>query len=47
MENNTLDFCEEQNDIFYYISGYTSGGAPYRVTWEEMGLQYDIGEFED
>lgn len=26
------------NDTFYYIVGYTSGGAPYGVTWEEMGL---------
>lgn len=29
----------DQNDYFYYIAGYTSGGAPYGVTWEEMGLQ--------
>ena len=28
----------EQDDRFYYIAGYTSGGAPYGVTWEEMGL---------
>ena len=47
MENNTLDFCEEQNDTFYYTDGYTSGGAPYGVTWEEIGLQYDIGEFDN
>jgi hypothetical protein len=20
---------------FYYIAGYTSGGAPYGITWEE------------
>lgn len=46
-ENNTLDFCEEQDDTFYYIAGYTSGGAPYGVTWEEMGLQYDTEEFDD
>lgn len=26
----------ELDDTFYYISGYTSGGAPYGVTWEEM-----------
>ena len=24
---------------FFYIAGYTSGGAPYGVTWEEMGLE--------
>ncbi len=23
---------------FFYIVGYTSGGAPYGVTWEEMGF---------
>lgn len=28
----------EQDDTFFYIAGYTSGGAPYGVTWEEMGL---------
>ena len=28
-----------QDDTFYYIAGYTSGGAPYGVTWEEMGLE--------
>ena len=27
-----------QDDRFYFIAGYTSGGAPY-VTWEEMGLE--------
>ena len=26
------------DDNFYYIAGYTPGGAPYGVTWEEMGL---------
>jgi hypothetical protein len=28
-----------QDGTFYYIAGYTSGGAPYGVTWEEMGLK--------
>jgi len=40
-------FYEEQDDTFYYIAGYTSGGAPYGVTWEEMGLKPDMGEFDD
>ena len=26
----------ESDDRFCYIAGYTSGGAPYGVTWEEM-----------
>jgi len=29
----------EQDDRFYYIVGYTSGGAPFGVIWEEMGLE--------
>ncbi|HBV97645.1 MAG: hypothetical protein JL50_03620 [Peptococcaceae bacterium BICA1-7] len=26
----------ESDDQFFYIAGYTLGGAPYGVTWEEM-----------
>ena len=26
----------EQDDVFAYIIGYTSGGAPYGSTWEAM-----------
>lgn len=29
-----------QDDRFFFIAGYTSGGAPYGVTWEEMGLEH-------
>ncbi|WP_145089810.1 hypothetical protein [Sporomusa sp. KB1] len=25
----------DSDDTFYYIAGYTSGGAPYGITWEE------------
>lgn len=32
-ENDWTDF---QDDRFFFIAGYTSGGAPYGVTWEEM-----------
>jgi hypothetical protein len=28
-------FNSDQNEDFYYIAGYTSGGAPYGITWEE------------
>ena len=28
-----------QDDRFFFISGYTSGDAPYGVTWEGMGLK--------
>lgn len=39
MEKDNPLFSEYQDDTFYYIAGYTSGGAPYGVTWEEMGLE--------
>ena len=28
-----------QDDRFFFIAGYTPGGAPYGVSWEEMGLE--------
>ena len=28
-----------QDNRFFFIAGYTSGGAPYGVTWDEMGLE--------
>ena len=31
--------CDWRDDRFYYIAGHTSGGAPYGVTWEEMGME--------
>ncbi len=44
IQKNNPFFCEEQDDTFYYIAGYTSGGAPYGVTWKEMRLKSDMGE---
>lgn len=26
----------ESDETFAFIAGYTSGGAPYGITWEEM-----------
>lgn len=37
----------DSDDTFYFIAGYTSGGAPYGVTWAEMGLEpYETPEDE-
>lgn len=33
------------DDTFYYIAGYTSGGAPYGITWEEA--EPLVGEDEE
>jgi hypothetical protein len=43
----TEEYIDWQDDRFYYIAGYTSGGAPYGVTWEEMGLAPYENEFDD
>jgi len=37
------DDYPDSDDTFLYIAGYTSGGAPYGVTWEEMG----VSSYED
>ena len=36
---------EYSDETFAYIAGYTSGGAPYGVTWEELGE--DPPDFDD
>ena len=46
-EGMSAECNDWQNNMFYYIAGYTSGGAPYGVTWEEMGLTPWENEFED
>ena len=39
MKNHAVENNTSQDDTFFYIAGYTSGGAPYGVTWEEMRLE--------
>ena len=39
MKNQAVENNISQDDTFFYIAGYTSGGAPYGVTWQEMGLE--------
>ena len=35
-ENKSEEYDYWQDERFYYIAGYTSGGAPFGITWEEM-----------
>ncbi len=39
MEEYLAERSPDSDDHFFYIAGYTSGGTPYGVTWEEMGLR--------
>jgi hypothetical protein len=32
---NIREFDYDSDDEFYYIAGYTPGGAPYGITWEQ------------
>jgi hypothetical protein len=34
-EGETADYDADSDDYFAYIAGYTPGGAPYGVTWDE------------
>lgn len=40
------DLYPNSNDVFAYIAGYTSGGAPFGTTWEELGLEPYASEKE-
>lgn len=42
-----FDRYPDADDHFFYIAGYTSGGAPYGVTWEEMGMEPWGGALSD
>lgn len=30
---------EDLDDVYAFIAGYTGGGVPYGITWEELGLE--------
>ena len=38
-ERDLHEMFPDSDDRFFFIAGYTSGGAPYGTTWEEMGLE--------
>lgn len=37
VENNYFEL--DSDETFYFIAGYTSGGAPYGITWDEIVSQ--------
>lgn len=43
-EKNYIEI--ESDEYFYYIAGYTSGGAAFGITWEEAREQGLIDESE-
>lgn len=43
----TREFDDWQNADYYFIAGYTSGGVPYGITWEEYEREYREDEEEN
>ena len=40
-ESEKLNSLMDSDDTFYFIAGYTSGGAPFGVTWKEVeGVEF-------
>ncbi len=35
----------ESDENFYYIAGYSSGGFPYGITWEEVESECCLQEW--
>jgi hypothetical protein len=36
-----IDWPKDSDENFSFIAGYTSGGAPYGLTWEEYNPAQD------
>ena len=45
-ESARLERYPDSEGEFYFVAGYTSGGAPYGITWEEAREQGLIGKHE-
>ena len=41
-----MDYSDS-DETFCFIAGYTLGGVPFGVTWEEIGKQENNKRFED
>ena len=41
-EDYISELNSDMDGTFAYIAGYTPGGAPYGVTWEEVGIDSDL-----
>lgn len=35
-QQESQNMCPDADDNFYFIAGYTSGGAPFGVTWVDV-----------
>lgn len=42
LESTYSDLYSDMDGNFAFIAGYTSGGAPYGVTWEQVGIDSEL-----
>ncbi len=44
IKNEVIHFdpCPDKDGDFAYIAGYTPGGAPYGVRWEDVGIDPEL-----
>jgi hypothetical protein len=40
------EIYHDSDETFYFIAGYTSGGVPYGISWDEVGTKPDSGGTE-
>ena len=41
-EDIYTQMLSDMDDTFAFIAGYTPGGAPYGVTWEQVGIDSEL-----
>ena len=41
-ESTYSDLYSDMDGTFAFIAGYTPGGFPYGVTWEEVGIDSEL-----
>ena len=41
-ESIHTEMYSDMDRTFAYIAGYTPGGAPYGVTWEQVGIDSEL-----
>ena len=41
-EDIRMEMYSDMDGTFAFIAGYTPGGAPYGVTWEQVGIDSEL-----
>ena len=47
IKSSNLDLSHDSDATFSFIAGYTSGGAPYGLTWKEYNPYHDHADPND